>query len=216
MKLTIENYTKKIRGKTVLNQVNAVFEPGRIVGLYGRNGSGKSMLLRAIAGLIKPTDGVIHCDDQLIGKDIDFPESMGLIIENIRLQEQFDAKTNLQILRDIRKKASDADIDWALEEVGLDPENKQKVKSYSLGMNQRLAIAQAIFEQPDLLLMDEPTNALDFDSVKQFRELLLTLRNDKRIIVIASHNKEDLLALADDYYEMVEGQLYPRSAADLH
>lgn len=211
MTIRLNNYTKKIRGKTILNDLTIELHPGRIYGLYGENGSGKSMLLRAISGLIRPTSGSVVIDQKTITKEIDFPESLGLIIENIKLQEAFSAKMNLQILRDIKKTASDEDIDWALSAVGLSPEDSMKVKNFSLGMNQKLAIAQAIFEKPKILLMDEPTNALDFASVIRFRELMLELKAPNRIILIASHNPEDLEILADTYLEMKKGSLVVHS-----
>lgn len=215
MKVHIEHYTKKLKGKVILDDITTDFLPGRIYGIYGRNGTGKSMLLRAISGLIFPSSGYVEIDGKKITKDIDFPESMGLIIENIRLQPNFDAKTNLRILRDIKKTASDADIDWALRASGLDPDDTSKVRTYSLGMNQKLAIAQAIFEKPRLILLDEPTNALDFQTVKDFRELLIKLKAEDRVIIITSHNKEDLSALADEYCEMIDGRIYARSAEEL-
>ena len=207
MKVEVKNYTKKIRGKMILDDITAEFEGGKIYGLYGRNGSGKSMFLRALSGLIRPTSGIVEVDGVKITKDIDFPESLGLIIENIKLQEAFDAKTNLEILANIKKFVTAEDINWELEAVGLDPNDKTKVKAFSLGMNQKLAIAQAIFEHPNLILMDEPTNALDFQSVEDFRKVLEELKNENRMIIIATHSKEDLLALSDEYYEMSAGKL---------
>ena len=215
MKVEVKHYTKKIRGKMILDDVSAEFEGGKIYGLYGRNGSGKSMFLRALSGLIRPTSGIVEVDGVKITKDIDFPESLGLIIENIKLQEAFDARTNLEILANIKKVATAEDIDWALEAVGLDPNDKTKVKAFSLGMNQKLAIAQAIFEHPNLILMDEPTNALDFQSVEDFRKVLESLKNENRVIIIATHSKEDLVALSDEYFEMSAGKLRKSSLEEV-
>ena len=159
-KIQVKNLSKEIKGKYILNNINLSFERGKIYGLYGRNGSGKTMLLRALAGLLIPTEGEIDMDGKILHKDMDFPENVGIIIENTSLLPQFDGFTNLKQLGKIRNVATDEDIDNALDTVGLKGENK-KVKAYSLGMRQRLSIAQAIFEKPELLLLDEPTNALD-------------------------------------------------------
>lgn len=211
MEINFSSYSKKLKRKTVLDNINATLKSGSIYGLYGQNGSGKSMLMRAISGLIRPTTGAVTVDGRKIGVEIDFPDSMGLIIENIEMQAGFDARTNLQILRDIKKIATDSDIDWALEQVGLDPKSNLKVRNFSLGMRQKLAIAQAIFEKPKLLLLDEPTNALDFKTVVAFRELIKKMQQPDRIIVIASHNRDDLESVADKFLEMDAGQLFVRS-----
>ncbi|MFD1430035.1 ATP-binding cassette domain-containing protein [Lacticaseibacillus mingshuiensis] len=215
MKIQIEHYNKTIRRHQVLEDVSATFVSGHVYGLYGRNGSGKSMLLRAISGLIRPTSGKIMIDDKTLGVDFDFSESLGLIIESVRLQPSFTAQQNLEILRDIRKTASDEDIRWALDAVGLADSSQVKVREFSLGMNQKLAIAQAIFEHPAILLLDEPTNALDFQSVREFQDLIAKLRDPDRIIIVASHAKEDLLTIADQFLEMDAGHLSVRQRDDL-
>ena len=172
--LILNHVTKTLKKKKVLNDITAKFESGKIYGFYGRNGSGKTMLLRAIAGLIYPEDGEIRINGQTLQDDIDFPPDMGVIIEHTSLLPQYSAYMNLKMLSEIRKVATDEDIRDALRKVNLDPDDKRKVKVYSLGMKQRLAIAQAIFEHPKLLLLDEPTNALDEESIKEIRELLLS------------------------------------------
>ena len=164
-RIQIKNLSKEIKGKYILDNINLTFEQGKIYGLYGRNGSGKTMLLRALAGLLIPTEGEIDMDGKVLHKDMDFPENVGIIIENTSLLPQFDGFTNLKQLGKIRNVATDEDIDKALDTVGLKGETK-KVKAYSLGMRQRLSIAQAIFEKPELLLLDEPTNALDENYIK--------------------------------------------------
>lgn len=205
--IKIENMTKIIKGRTILDNVNYTFEEGTIYGLYGRNGSGKTMLLRAIAGLIFPTEGKITFDGKVLHKDISFPPSVGVIIENTNLLPQYDAFTNLKILAKIKNIATDEDIKNAIELVGLDPESKAKVKTYSLGMKQRLAIAQAIFECPKLLLLDEPTNALDEKSIDSIRKMLINMKKTGKIIIIASHNKDDLRILADTTLSVENGRL---------
>lgn len=205
--IKIENVTKVIKGKTILDNINFTFEQGTVYGLYGRNGSGKTMLLRLIAGLIFPTKGRVLFDDKVLHKDISFPPSVGVIIENTSLLPQYDAFTNLKILSKIKNIASDEDIKNAIELVGLNPESKDKVKTYSLGMRQKLAIAQAIFECPELLLIDEPTNALDEKSIDNIRKLLIDIKETGKTIIIASHNKDDLRILADITINMEDGRL---------
>lgn len=207
MNIKIENYTKEIRKKTVLSNVNAEFESGKIYGLHGRNGSGKTMLLRAICGLILPSEGRVLIDGKTVGKDIEFPDSVGLIIENMTMLPDFSAYDNLNMLAKIKKIATQDDIRNALETVGLDPDDKKKVKAFSLGMKQKLNLAQAIMEKPQLYLLDEPTNALDEETVNNIRSLLLTLKSEGALIIIASHNKEDLDILCDEVYEIYEGQI---------
>lgn len=204
-KIQVKNLSKEIKGKYILNNINLSFEWGKIYGLYGRNGSGKTMLLRALAGLLIPTEGEIDMDGKILHKDMDFPENVGIIIENTSLLPQFDGFTNLKQLGKIRNVATDEDIDNALDTVGLKGENK-KVKAYSLGMRQRLSIAQAIFEKPELLLLDEPTNALDENYINKVRKILLKEKDRGAIVIIASHNKDDLRILADEIISMSDGK----------
>ncbi len=204
--IEIINMSKKIKKRNVLENITVSFEKGKIYGLYGRNGSGKTMLLRAVAGLIRPSEGEIFVDGKQLHKDISFPPSVGVIIEHTSLLPQFDAYTNLKNLSKIKKVASDEDIDMALKEVGLSGE-KKKVREYSLGMRQKLAIAQAIFEKPELLLLDEPTNGLDEESVKKLKQLLIKEKNRNAVIILASHNKEDLENLSDEMIYMDMGRI---------
>ena len=204
-RIQIRNLSKEIKGKYILDNINLTFEQGKIYGLYGRNGSGKTMLLRALAGLLIPTEGEIDMDGKVLHKDMDFPENVGIIIENTSLLPQFDGFTNLKQLGKIRNVATDEDIDKALDTVGLKGETK-KVKAYSLGMRQRLSIAQAIFEKPELLLLDEPTNALDENYIDKVREILLREKDRGAIVIIASHNKDDLGILADEIISMSDGK----------
>lgn len=207
MKIELKNYTKVIKNKTILDNVSYTFEEGRIYGIHGRNGSGKTMILRAIAGLIFPSSGEVVIDDKVLHKDISFPEDMGIIIENMELLPQYDGFTNLKLLADIKKVATDDDINEALEMVGLKDAGNKKVKEYSLGMRQKLSIAQAIFEKPKLLLLDEPTNALDEKSINDFRDVLLRFKERGVTILIASHNKEDISILSDCVIEMADGKI---------
>ena len=203
----ISNYTKKIREINVLENINYRFEGGKIYGLVGRNGSGKTMMLRAIAGLIYPTDGHVIINDKVLHKDISFPKNTGIIIENTEMLPQYDGFTNLKLLAKISKKATDEDIMEALQRVGLGDVGKKKVKAYSLGMRQKLSIAQAIFEKPEILLLDEPTNALDEKSVEGVRKILFEFKGRGALIILASHNKEDIERLSDEVLEMDNGRL---------
>ena len=205
--IEILDYTKILKKKTVLNGITYTFREGTIYGLYGRNGSGKTMLLRAIAGLIFPTEGEIHIDGRILHKDMDFPANMGLIIEKTDLLPQYSSFENLKLLASIKKTASEEDIYDALRKVGLNPEDKKPVRTYSLGMKQRLAIAQAIFEKPEILLLDEPTNALDEKCMADIRSLLLEYKEKGCLIIIASHNKEDIELLCDEVLIVEDGQI---------
>ncbi len=203
----MDHLCKSIKKKEVLRDISYSFEEGKIYGLYGRNGSGKTMLLRAVCGLVFPTSGTVDIDGKRLHQEISVPPSVGVIIENTELLPQYDALTNLKILAKIKKIVSEEEIKETIRMVGLDPESRQKVKAYSLGMRQKLAIAQAIFEKPELLLLDEPTNALDENSVINIRELFLKLREKGTTIIIASHNKEDLSVLADETLYINQGKL---------
>ena len=195
--IIIENLSKTIKNNKILDNVNLTFESGHVYGLVGRNGSGKTMLLRAICGLIFPDSGKVIIDGKQLHKDISFPESCGIIIENTDLLPNFSAFDNLKMLSEIKNTANDNMIKSAIKSVGLDPDSKKKVKTFSLGMKQRLSIAQALFEDPDILLLDEPTNALDEDGVNDVRRILLEQKKKNKLIIIACHNKVDISLLSD-------------------
>lgn len=204
--IIIENLSKTIKNNKILNNVNLTFESGHVYGLVGRNGSGKTMLLRAICGLIFPDSGKVIIDGKQLHKDISFPESCGIIIENTDLLPNFSAFDNLKMLSEIKNTANDNMIKSAIKSVGLDPDSKKKVKTFSLGMKQRLSIAQALFEDPDILLLDEPTNALDEDGVNDVRRILLEQKKKNKLIIIASHNKEDISLLSDTVISVSNGR----------
>lgn len=201
----INSLNKLIKKKYILKDIEYEFQSGKIYGLYGRNGSGKTMLLRAIAGLIIPNTGEVSIDGKVLHKDISFPPSISVIIENTTLLPQYDAFTNLKILAKIKKTASDEDIRTALERVGLEPNSNMKVGKFSLGMKQRLNIAQAIFEKSDILLLDEPTNAIDEEGVKRVYQILKEEKERGALIILTSHHKQDLEVLADTYIKMDNG-----------
>lgn len=204
--IIIENLSKTIKNNKILDNVNLTFESGHVYGLVGRNGSGKTMLLRVICGLIFPDSGKVIIDGKQLHKDISFPESCGIIIENTDLLPNFSAFDNLKMLSEIKNTANDNMIKSAIKSVGLDPDSKKKVKTFSLGMKQRLSIAQALFEDPDILLLDEPTNALDEDGVNDVRRILLEQKKKNKLIIIASHNKEDISLLSDTVISVSNGR----------
>ena len=168
------------------------------------------MLLKSICGFLPLTSGTIKVEGKVIGKDIEVPENIGIIIEEPGFLPQYSAKKNLKLLALLRNQISDAEIEGTLEKVGLDPKSKKKVGKFSMGMRQRLGIAQAIMENPRILILDEPTNGLDEVGVKEIRKLLLHLKNEERTIIIASHNAEDISTLCDQVYEMDGGVIRER------
>lgn len=204
----IKNYCKSIKSRPILNNVSYNFEYGKIYGIYGHNGSGKTMLLRAIAGLLVPDSGSVVIDGKVLHKDMSFPPSIGIVIENMNLLPQYNAFDNLKILGKIKKIATDEDITTALERVGL--KSDLKVKKFSLGMKQRLNIAQAVFEKQKIILLDEPTNALDNDGVQLIYKLLKEEKERGALVVITTHHKEDLEEICDVVLEMTEGELHEK------
>lgn len=204
----IKNYCKSIKSRPILNNVSYNFEYGKIYGLYGHNGSGKTMLLRAIAGLLVSDSGSVVIDGKVLHKDMSFPPSIGIVIENMNLLPQYNAFDNLKILGKIKKTATDEDIKTALERVGL--KSDLKVKKFSLGMKQRLNIAQAVFEKQKIILLDEPTNALDNDGVQLIYKLLKEEKERGALVVITTHHKEDLEEVCDVVLEMTEGELHEK------
>lgn len=204
----IKNYCKSIKSRPILNNVSYNFEYGKIYGIYGHNGSGKTMLLRAIAGLLVPDSGSVVIDGKVLHKDMSFPPSIGIVIENMNLLPQYNAFDNLKILGKIKKTATAEDIKTALERVGL--KSDLKVKKFSLGMKQRLNIAQAVFEKQKIILLDEPTNALDNDGVQLIYKLLKEEKERGALVVITTHHKEDLEEVCDVVLEMTEGELHEK------
>ena len=204
----IKNYCKSIKSRPILNNVSYNFEYGKIYGLYGHNGSGKTMLLRAIAGLLVPDSGSVVIDGKVLHKDMSFPPSIGIVIENMNLLPQYNAFDNLKILGKIKKTATDEDIKTALERVGL--KSDLKVKKFSLGMKQRLNIAQAVFEKQKIILLDEPTNALDNDGVQLIYKLLKEEKERGALVVITTHHKDDLEEICDVVLKMTEGELHEK------
>ncbi|MBD7912089.1 ABC transporter ATP-binding protein [Clostridium cibarium] len=204
--IEIKNLSKIIQGVKILNDINIDIKEGNIYGIIGTNGSGKSMLFKAICGLINSTDGEIKVFNEVI-KDGNFPKETGVIIESPGFLQQYSGFKNLKILANINNKISDDDIKNTISLVGLNPNDKRPVKKYSLGMKQRLGIAQAIMEKPKLLILDEPMNALDSDGIDLVRKLLLQLKEESVTILLTSHNNEDIDTLCDHIYKMDCGTL---------
>lgn len=205
--IRIENVTKKFGDVVALDRINISFEKGKIYGIIGRNGSGKTVLFKMMIGYLKPTGGRVVVGGKEIGKDVDFADNMGIIIENPGFLGRYTGYKNLEYLASIRKIIGKEQIRESMERVGLDPDSHKKVGKYSLGMRQRLGIAQAIMENPDILILDEPMNGLDNQGVNDIRNILLELRAEGKTIILASHNKEDIEVLCDTVYEMEHGKV---------
>lgn len=205
--IEVKDVNKKFGDTTVLSNISLSLEKGKIHGLIGRNGSGKTMLLKCICGFVPPTSGTITVNGQRIGKDCDVPDSVGIIIEAPGFLPNYDGYTNLKFLAMIKNRISKEHIIEVIKQVGLDPKSKKHVGKYSLGMRQRLGLAQALMENPDILILDEPMNGLDNQGVDDIRKLLLGLREQGKTIVIASHGKEDIEILCDTVHELDHGQV---------
>lgn len=205
--IQLQNVTKRIKENTVLDNVSYTFKSGFVYGLYGQNGSGKTMLLRAISGLINLDSGSIFIDGEKLHDKIEFPPETGIVIENMELLPECSAKRNLQMLAKIKNIADEKDIIFSLERVGLDPDSDKKVKKFSLGMKQRLNIAQVIFENQKIILLDEPTNALDEDAVQLIYKIIREEKSRGATIIVATHHKEDLKEVCDVILKIAEGKI---------
>ena len=212
MRVVLRNVCKDIKGARVLDNVNLELESGMVYGFKGKNGSGKTMLMRAISGLIK-VKGEIEIDGKILGKDFTFPPSIGILIENPSFVAEYTGLKNLEMLACIKNKIEIEDIRHAMEQVGLDPGDKRTYKKYSLGMKQRLGIACAIMEEPDIIILDEPINALDQKGVELVKEILLQLREKGKLIIVACHDNAELEYLSDVIYHVEEGRIYLEEGA---
>ena len=205
--VVIDNLCLQVKKEQILNGINIEFEKGKIHGLVGRNGSGKTMLMKCICGFVKPTKGTVTVQGKVIGRDRDFPESLGLIIETPGFIPYYSGYRNLKILGEANGKLEKKDILNVMEYVGIEKAAHRRVGKYSLGMRQRLGIAQAIMESPELLVLDEPFNGLDKAGVEDVRKILLSLKEQGKTIIMASHNSEDIRLLCDTVHEMERGEI---------
>ena len=208
--IEIENLTKTFGTQTVISDISMTLVSGKIYGLVGRNGSGKTMLMKMILGFVSPSSGSIKIEGKVLGKDISMPDRIGAIIENPGFLPEYSGFKNLKFLAMIHHKISNEEIRDAMRIVGLDPDSKKHVGKYSLGMRQRLGIAQAIMEDPDIIILDEPINALDDSGTEQVRQILLKHKQRGALIIIACHDADELEFLSDEIIEIAEGRIQPK------
>lgn len=212
--IEITDLVKDIKGKRIIDHVTLHLESGKITGLKGVNGSGKTMLMRLVCGLITPTSGSIVINGKRLGKDITFPESVGILIENPAFLDAYSGFENLKLLASIKHRIGPEEIHQTIARVGLDPDDKKKYRKYSLGMKQRLGIAAAVMEEPDIIILDEPTNALDSDGVAMLKEILHDQRERGALVLISCHDLPTLQELSDEIYLMESGALRPYEEED--
>ena len=205
--IVVSNVSKKYKDRMLVDDVSFTVEKGKILGIVGLNGSGKTVLLKCICGLMDYSGGTITVNGKVIGKDCEYPANMGVIIETPGFLPYHSGYKNLEYLASLRKKISKQEIIDILVKVGLAGEEKKLVAKYSLGMRQRLGIAQAIMENPELLILDEPMNGLDKDGIAEVRKLLLEMKAEGKTMIITSHNEEDIKVLCDKVVEMDKGRL---------
>lgn len=207
--IELKNISKEIKRIEVLKNINISFESGTIYGLKGKNGSGKTMLMRMISGLIIPTRGEVIINGEVLHKDISFPKSIGVLIENPAFLPDYTGLDNLKVLADL-SNISISDVLAAIVKCGLNPDDKRTFKKYSLGMKQKLGIANAIMGEPDIIILDEPINALDEESVEKIKEELIRLRDLGKLIILACHDREELEYLSDEIIEIRDGEIINR------
>ena len=212
--IQIENMSKKIRDRVVLDGIDYTFRDGMTYGLKGINGSGKTMLMRVVSGLIYPTEGRVLVDGKELGKDVSFPESIGILIENPVFLDAYTGFGNLKLLASLNDRAGDEDIREILQKIGLDPDDTRKYRKYSLGMKQRLGIAAALMEKPKILLLDEPFNALDTDGVARFSKLIREEQERGTLILLACHEEGKLEEFADVVLHMEDGRIVREEEVD--
>lgn len=205
--ITVNNVNLTLSKNHILKDVSVSFEAGKIHGLIGRNGSGKTMLMKCICGFVGVTDGEIFVDGKCVGKDVDFPDDMGIIIETPGFIPYYSGFKNLKLIAGLNHKIDKDKISETMRQVGLDPKLNRHVRKYSLGMRQRLGLAQAMMEEPKILIMDEPFNGLDKEGVEEMREYLLGYKQQGKTILLSSHSAEDISALCDTVCEMEKGRL---------
>lgn len=205
MYIKVENVSKTIKNSTVLQNINYEFTSGKIYGIVGKNGSGKTMFLRALAGLIQPTEGTVYVDGKVLHKEISFPPEMGIIIEKPELLEHLSGLENLKLLADIKNVISEEQIIAFMKMFALNPLSKKPLRKYSLGMKQKVGIIQAIMENQKLLILDEPFNALDESTVSMLRDLFIKYKEEDKLLIITSHHMDDINILCDEIIYLQDG-----------
>lgn len=207
MYIRLSHVTKKIKKEILLDDISIEFQGGRVYGLQGKNGSGKTMLMRAICGLITLSDGEIDIDGEILHKDISFPRSVGALLENPSFLNGYTGLKNLQLLADIQGKVKEKELKESLRKVGLDADDKRVYRKYSLGMKQKLGIAAAVMGSPDLVILDEPINAIDGAGVEKVRKILGELKDKGSLIIVACHDSEELTLLSDEIIKISKGRI---------
>ncbi len=215
MKIEVKDYTKIIKGITILDNINITFESGKCYGLKGKNGSGKTMLMRAVSGLITATKGAVIIDSETLGKEISFPRSIGVLIENPAFIANYTGYKNLELLACIQNRIGKEEIRKTMEDVGLEPDDKRKYRKYSLGMKQKLGIASAFMEKPDIIILDEPINAIDEAGVIKVKKMIQEAKNRGAVIITACHDAEELQELSDEIIQIAEGRIVKDGKTDL-
>lgn len=211
-KIEINRLTKKIKANDILSDINLTMTSGHIYGFQGINGSGKTMLMRCIIGLLRPTDGYVSVNEKKIGIDQEFPESIGFLLENPSFLNRYTGFENLKMLASIKGRCSDDDIRHTMQRVGLtdvilEKKGEKKYKKYSLGMKQRLGIAAAIMERPDIIILDEPTNSLDEDGVLMTKQIILEERSRGALVILSCHDAAWLEEVCDEMFLIRQGRI---------
>lgn len=214
MELIAENISKSIRGRCILSNINLCLSSGKIYGFMGRNGSGKTMLFRALSGLMSIDSGTVTWNGRVLHRDFNVLPDLGITIENAGLYPRMTGMQNLSYLAKLTHKIGETEIQRAIQRVGLEPEDKRTYGKYSMGMKQRLAIAQAIMEKPDIIMLDEPTNGLDKIGIEEIRKVMLEEKERGALILLASHSEEDMYILADELYQVENGHIRTEEAAE--
>lgn len=207
MYIRLKNVTKKIKQDILLDHISLEFRGGKVYGLQGKNGSGKTMLMRAVCGLITLSDGVIDIDGEILHKDISFPRSIGALLENPSFLNGYTGLENLKLLADIQGGIEEKELRDCLAKVGLDADDKRVYRKYSLGMKQKLGIAAAVMGSPDIVILDEPINAIDEAGVEKVREILRGLKERGSVIIVACHDREELELLSDEIIKISKGRI---------
>lgn len=207
MNIKISHVSKTIKNNPVIKDISMELQSGAVYGFKGINGSGKTMLMRLISGLIRPSQGEISMNGKILGKDISFPNSIGVFLENPAFLDAYSGSNNLKLLASIKSVASDEDIRNTLLRVGLDPDSNKKYKKYSLGMKQRLGIAAAIMEKPEIVILDEPTNSLDEDGVDLVKHIVRNEKERGALVVVSCHDEGILKGMSDEVFLLEQGRL---------